>query len=111
MKKIMFNDKFGLTKVVLEGRKTMTRRMIKQPPYENFDIAFPVPDVAFDEKHPLCGAFCWVNKDNPEEHTDWIRSQYKIGEEVAVAQAYDSPALKAHSFRGGMKTQTDASRY
>ena len=24
---------------------------------------------------------------------------------------YDSPALKAHSFRGGMKTQTDASRY
>ena len=88
MKKIMFNDKFGLTKAVLEGRKTMTRRMIKQPPYENFDIAFPTPDVAFDEKHPLCGAFCWVNKDNPEEHTDWIRPQYKIGEEVAVAQAY-----------------------
>lgn len=25
--------------------------------------------------------------------------------------AYDTPALKAHSFRGGMKTQTDASRY
>lgn len=24
---------------------------------------------------------------------------------------YDTPALKAHSFRGGMKTQTDASRY
>lgn len=24
---------------------------------------------------------------------------------------YDSPALKAHSFRGGMKTQTDASRH
>ena len=23
---------------------------------------------------------------------------------------YDTPALKAHSFRGGMKTQTDASR-
>lgn len=88
MKKIMFNDKFGLTKAVLEGRKTMTRRIIKQPPYENFDIAFPAPDVAFDEKHPLCGAFCWVNKDNPEEHTDWIRLQYKIGEEVAVAQAY-----------------------
>ncbi len=88
MKKIMFNDKFGLTKAVLEGRKTMTRRMIKQPPYENFDIAFPAPGIAFDEKNPLCGAFCWVNKDNPEEHTEWIRPQYKIGEEVAVAQAY-----------------------
>lgn len=88
MKKIMFNDKISLTKAVLEGRKTMTRRIIKQPPYENFDIAFPGPDVAFDEKHPLCGAFCWVNKDNPEEHTEWVRLQYKIGEEVAVAQSY-----------------------
>ena len=88
MKKIMFNDKFGLTKAVLEGRKTMTRRMIKQPPYENFDIAFPLPDVAFEENHPLSGAFCWVNKDKPEEHTEWIRPQYKVGEEVSVAQAY-----------------------
>ena len=25
MQKIMFNDKYGLTKAVLEGRKTMTR--------------------------------------------------------------------------------------
>lgn len=28
MKKIMFNDKYGLTKAVLEGRKTQTRRLI-----------------------------------------------------------------------------------
>lgn len=28
MKKIMFNDKYGLTKAVLEGRKTQTRRFI-----------------------------------------------------------------------------------
>lgn len=28
MKKIMFNDRYGLTKAVLEGRKTMTRRII-----------------------------------------------------------------------------------
>lgn len=88
MKKIMFNDLFGLTQAVLSGRKTMTRRMVKQPPYENYDIAFPAPGVAFDEKHPLCGAFCWVNKDNPEEHTEWICPRYKVGEEVAVAQAY-----------------------
>ena len=27
MKKIMFNDKYGLTDAVLEGRKTMTRRL------------------------------------------------------------------------------------
>lgn len=28
MKKIMFNDQYGLTKAVLEGRKTMTRRLV-----------------------------------------------------------------------------------
>ena len=28
MKKIMFNDKFSLTQAVLEGRKTMTRRIV-----------------------------------------------------------------------------------
>ena len=28
MKKIMFNDKYGLTEAVLTGGKTMTRRII-----------------------------------------------------------------------------------
>ena len=27
MKKIMFNDRYGLTEAVLSGRKTMTRRV------------------------------------------------------------------------------------
>lgn len=31
MKKIMFNDKYSLTQAVLDGRKTMTRRIIKCP--------------------------------------------------------------------------------
>ena len=31
-------------------------------------------------------------------------------EEQQMMHPYDTPALKAHSFRGGMKTQTDASR-
>ena len=88
MKKIMFNDAFDLTQSVLSGSKTMTRRLITQPPYENFNISFPLPYVAFNDKHPLYGAFCWVNKDNEDEHTEWIRPKYKVGEEVAVAQAY-----------------------
>ena len=29
MKKIMFNDKYGLTEAVLKGNKTMTRRICK----------------------------------------------------------------------------------
>lgn len=32
MKKIMFDDKYGLTKAVLEGRKTMTRRELYNEP-------------------------------------------------------------------------------
>ena len=28
MKKIMFNDKYGLTRAVLDGRKTQTRRSL-----------------------------------------------------------------------------------
>ena len=31
MKKIMFNDKYGLTQAVLDGRKTMTRRAFYIP--------------------------------------------------------------------------------
>lgn len=30
MKKIMFNDRWGLTQAVLDGRKTVTRRLIPQ---------------------------------------------------------------------------------
>ena len=88
MKKIMFNDIYGLTQAVLEGRKTMTRRITIQPPYENYEIAYPTPDIAFDENHPLSEAFCWVNKDNREEHTEWARPQWNTGEVVAIAQPY-----------------------
>lgn len=31
MKKIMFNDKYGLTQAVLDGRKTQTRRIAYMP--------------------------------------------------------------------------------
>lgn len=104
MKKIMFNDTFGLTQAVLDGRKTMTRRTILQPPYKNYDVAFPVPTVAFDEESPLNGAFCWVNKENRNEYTKWIRPQWRVGEVVAVAQRYAdmiariSPISNPHAY-------------
>lgn len=89
MKKIMFNDKFGLTKAVLYGRKTQTRRIIHvQPPYKNYDIAFPVFEKEDWRTNPLYGALCWVNKNNPDECTEWIRPQFKEGDVVAVAQSY-----------------------
>lgn len=91
MKKIMFNDKYGLTQAVLEGRKTQTRRIATiQPPYKNSEIAFPTSFLLSDEpeKHPLWLAYCWVNKDNDKEYTDWIKPKYQEMEIVAIAQSY-----------------------
>ena len=38
MKKIMFNDRYGLTKAVLEGWKTMTRRFIPEDVWQRADV-------------------------------------------------------------------------
>lgn len=58
MKKIMFNDKFLLTKAVLNGTKTMTRRVIKKE----------IPIGNWQETEKML--------------------RYKIGEVVAIAQCY-----------------------
>ena len=65
MKKIMFNDKYGLTKAVLEGRKTMTRR-----------IMTPQPKWWRGDGVPISSAL------------DPIWNTYNVGEVVAVAQNY-----------------------
>lgn len=78
MKKIMFNDRYGLTDAVIEGRKTMTRRLI--------------PDEFF--------GLTWDTRGNTlvyeNEYGDFIDvrlskyTRYKVGEIVAVAQNYFS---------------------
>ena len=88
----MFNDKLGLTPVVLEGRKTMTRRICKYDrPDESCDIVFPVfGSKDYDNEgnlvSPLFGAFGWKNKDG--DFTGWNNPLYKVGEVVAIAQSY-----------------------
>lgn len=69
MKKIMFSDKFGLTQAVLEGRKTMTRRICKEQVWSHSDI---------------------VNAENGIFHFEIPR--YKVGEVVAIAQSYKEVA-------------------
>lgn len=70
MKKIMFNDKYGLTQAVLDGRKTMTRR-----------IALPANDKQI--------SLSQVDKDwyEDEDGNIYIPS-YKVCEIVAIAQSY-----------------------
>lgn len=79
MKKIMFNDRYGLTRLVLSGKKTMTRRIIP------FNIVKKT-----DWKAVAVGDFLAIS-DGKEYFTD-IRtcSQYHVGDIVAVAQSYKS---------------------
>lgn len=65
MKKIMFNDKYGLTEAVLKGRKTMTRRVITEKAAE------------------------WERFKHGDNTIDWD-SPYQIIEKIAIAQSYAS---------------------
>lgn len=65
MKKIMFNDRYGLTQAVLEGRKTQTRRVA----------------LKRNEESLLHGI--------TPEYLIAVRSRYKLGETIAIAQKYD----------------------
>lgn len=49
MKKIMFNDSFGLTQAVLDGRKTQTRRIAKRIKYKPYEV------IAVAQKYRDCG--------------------------------------------------------
>ena len=77
MKKIMFNDKYGLTQAVLEGRKTQTRRTFLKP----------------GEEYLLRRTFLKPGEENllhgiTQEYLILAKSRYKIGETVAIAQSY-----------------------
>ena len=74
MKKIMFNDKYGLTQAVLEGRKTITRRAV---PMHDYKYGF---QVGYDTETNQC---CLCDGSFIVE-----RSRYSVGEVVAIAQAY-----------------------
>ena len=76
MKKIIFNDKYGLTQAVLEGRKTQTRRIAYTGNATNIDCAICV------EPKNIGRATLFHGID------EIAHSRYCIGEEVAVAQAY-----------------------
>ena len=66
-KKIMFSDKFSLTRAVLDGRKTQTRRICKEQIWAHSDI---------------------VSAENGIYHFE--SPKYKVGEVVAVAQSYEA---------------------
>lgn len=88
MKKIMFNDKFGLTQAVLEGRKTMTRRIIKCPrTFRGEWVAgFNIHRRHSDKK--IVDWPCMYDADEREFDMGEILPKYELGEVVAIAQSY-----------------------
>ena len=90
MKKISFNDKFGLTQAVLDGRKTMTRRIIKCPrTFKGEWVAgFNIHRCHSDKK--IVGYPCMYDADEREFDSGEIIPRYKVGEVVAIAQSYET---------------------
>ena len=76
MQKIMFNDKYGLTDAVLQGRKTMTRRIAYDGEIKDIHTGYITEGVDAG-RLALCDGNMIVAK-----------SKYKLGEVLAVAQSY-----------------------
>ena len=91
MEKIMFNDKFGLTQAVLEGRKTQTRRVITYPKtFHGKDVCgYYVCRRATDR---AITEVCMYDENESFIDEGQILPKYKVGEVVAVAQSYCSIA-------------------
>lgn len=78
MKKIMFNDRYGLTQAVIEGRKTMTRRLAaSKRKYVKMRLWQPCLELEYG----LYGC-------TEDEFWEYIEPHYVPGEVVAVAQSY-----------------------
>ena len=84
MKKILFNDNFLLTKAVLEGRKTQTRRIVSQSLIDKYEEWYDdVCSIAMPSGSTIETLRGWLLR----KHT-----RYRVGEVVAVAQSYCSIA-------------------
>lgn len=82
MKKIMFNDQYGLTEAVLDGRKTQTRRIAYEKPFKYKRSCGFITEGTDKGKLSINDGYEIVAK-----------STYKIGEVVAVAQRYSDIPL------------------
>lgn len=95
MKKIMFNDRFGLTKAVLEGRKTQTRRIVPQSAIQrvikyqeeyynatldNISLEAALKQLYFEEMS--------------------LKLPYTAGEIVAIAQSYKDCYANSFFYKG-----------
>ena len=110
MKKIMFNDKYGLTQAVLDGRKTMTRRAFYIPDKLALTYYVETDNLVICETQHNGDVIEWRDSNDNVHMT--FQPNYEVGEVVAIAQSYkdsgyDADSLDRHpkdlSVRGLMK--------
>ena len=84
MQKILFNDKYGLTKAVLDGHKTQTRRIITNKEMLEIIKKFDTPASLF-----LVYDRFVLKTDLRKRFTDNRRvMRYQMNDTVAIAQSY-----------------------
>lgn len=82
-KKIMFSDDYCLTRAVLDGSKTMTRRMLKVPKTCNGKEVY-----SFNILTNSVGTQCVDLVDENGGVLGSLKPHYEVGEVVAIAQSY-----------------------
>ena len=88
----MFNDKYGLTEAVIEGRKTQTRRILNPTMFfqrlETYE-GWSNEDISA-WKRSCNRRFYEAQGDTLKQMLDYAlsSSRYKVGETIAIAQSY-----------------------
>ena len=93
MKKIMFNEPFGLQQATFDDTKTMTRRIVPQvildyvPKYQQEYYEQTLSNISFED--------AIMNMVGPEKM--FQRYVYNVGEVVAIAQRYSELVTDAYN--------------
>ena len=84
MKKIMFNDRYGLTQAVIEGRKTMTRQLVRVPGHTLYKFNTVTRTASRAEVE--VSADSWLNPENMKVESD-RKSRVKVEKDCYYEQA------------------------
>ena len=110
MKKILFNNRYGLETAVIERRKTMTRRIVRCP--KTFRGVSDV-ELEFRKRPGADFYFDCVVTDGDGRELGQLPLPYELGEVVAVGQTYERAGwkpdtlLEAHFVRNGVRQVGD----
>lgn len=118
MKKIMFNDRYGLTDAVIEGRKIMTRRLIDPMPKDCASVHKNCWGADWSDEpmylvvdQDTGGIYCKYCGNGVRLHDGGYhyKTKYKVGEVVAVAQSYEAAGFDpGYCIEGGQFAQKHA---